>query len=331
MSCTSKRWQIMRILAAALLFALLPQDADVEALVARLGDDDIAVRDDASAKLRALPIESLPAMKAALRRADGDARARLQEITVDLERLDFERRHDAEQRARFLGTTNANEGATMTCAPKLRDDGIVLTTTLTPAAGLEFVWTVKEVVDEKGESVKVERCAVCSPRLVLACTKEPVRARVTGTRRWFSSYDVVFENPRSGDLKRIGGYTIEIAWPQIVITSNGPVASHVLTRTATEFAYDLRRQPEEMWVFGSSRCGIGRIVKGGSKEPPAGWCSCIKGPTPWAAPAVPTSTRHVIGSSGADQFAVSQVARIRFTFRKPVDEPFEAETVLVKP
>jgi hypothetical protein len=264
-----------------------------------------------------------------LDRASGDARSRLKEIVDDLERADAERIHDAKQRARWLKTTDACEGLTLTCAPRLRDEGTVIESQLAAATGLEVAWSVKDVVSEKGESVRVERCAVCSPRLVLAVTKEPVRVRLSGVRRWYSEYEVVFENPKNGDSKRVGDFTLDVEWPLVVITSKRPVAWDILPRTASQFSYDLKRPADDT---GGERGRFGgRTIFRGAQRAPAGWCSCLKGPTPWKEIEVPTVRRHTIEGSRADQFTVDQIARLRFTFRKPVEEPFALDGDLLKP
>lgn len=322
----------MRHLLLAVLLASPVQDPDLPALLANLNDDDITVRDDAQAALKRLTPASLPALKQALAKATGDARARLAEIVDLLDRTELERTHDAAQRARFLKTDRPDEGLTLLCTPAAKNDGIIVTTTLTPAPGLECSWTVTSAADEKGGAVKMERCGVCSPRLVFAATQEPVRLRVAGVRRWFSDYDVVFENPRNGESRRIGGFTLEIAWPHVVITSEKPVPAAVLTRTATSFAFDLRRPPSD--VIGSGGCcgcGRARIVRGGPKKEPPGWCPCANGPSAWKEAVVPMATRHAISGPMAEQAGIDQVARIRLTFRKPIEESFEIESALLKP
>ncbi len=319
------------LLFALSLGTLAPQDPDLNTLLANLNDDDITIRDEAAGALQRLPVSSLPDLKKALGRATGDARARLEEIVDLLDREGIERAHDAAQRTRFLKTDRSDEGLTLQCTSATKNDSLLLTTTLTPAAGLECSWTVKDAVDEKGNAVKLSRCGACTPRLVLAATKDPVRLRVAGVRRWFSDYDVVFENPRNGETRRVGGFTLEIAWPRLIITSDKPVAASVLTRTAASFTFDLRRPASDIiGAGGSCGCGRARIIRGGPRKEPPGWCACLNGPCEWKEPAVAMAMRHVITGSMADQVAIDHVARLRLTFRKPIEEPFEIESALLK-
>lgn len=90
----------MRLALTAVL--LLAQDPDVDRLVLRLGDNDLAVREEAAQALRELGSRAESALRRARESSDAEVRARAAELLVDLDRERAQQAARKEQRPRKL-------------------------------------------------------------------------------------------------------------------------------------------------------------------------------------------------------------------------------------
>lgn len=86
-------------LAAALL---LIQDPSADRLVLQLGDNDLAVREEAAKALRQLGLRAEPALRRARESSDAEVRARAAELLVDIDRERTQQAARKDQRARKL-------------------------------------------------------------------------------------------------------------------------------------------------------------------------------------------------------------------------------------
>jgi hypothetical protein len=87
---------------AVLLVVGLPQDAQIDAWIAELISVDPAVRAKAEASLIKEGAKALPALKLAFDSKNADLAARAKVVAAEIERLEFEKKHDATERPRRL-------------------------------------------------------------------------------------------------------------------------------------------------------------------------------------------------------------------------------------
>ena len=317
----------MRLALVLALCGLAFQDA-ADPRIEALDDESIAVREEAQDRLAREGAPVLPALRAA---ALGDSdRARRARIVIgrieDALRLADEARQDAACRDAALGAvaldgrlpSASTDGAAFFIVARPWKEGTVLETTISTPLQVDF--GIGAIVDGDGKELAIERCGACSPRLVYVPVSGPVRPILRGVRRWFSRYEVTFEAPADHDRRKVGDFTIEVAWPVLKITSERGWPAGTMARVASDFHYELK-------VFdgmGYGRCGGRNSCRGMRvvRQPP-GWCPCAAGPCPWSEPMVPLVRTTQSTNIGATHYRLDQIARITLQFFKPVEEAFE--------
>ncbi len=305
----------------ALVLLLLCQDRDPAAdLVDLLDVNDIAVRDDAQRRLRAMGPKALAALRKAPKSVETDA------LVADLERQAAEAKHDAGERRRQFGDTapTGDLGLTFESQP-YRGGRVIVTRT-----DKELRWRVGGAADDEGGKVRVETCKTCSPGLIFVASTRPVLLTLAGVRRWYSDYPIEFNEPRRGDRHRVGDFTIEVAWPRLLVTSGRPVDARAFARLSTGFVFELRTDVEAREGEERRPSGFRTICAG------TGWCRCDSGPKA-GAPETPMTTTGWIDREDSAvilprtddpaQYGVHEIAKITLTFRKPIEEPFEIEVL----
>ena len=308
--------------ALALVLLLLCQERDPAAdLVDLLDGNDIAVRDDAQRRLRAMGPKALAALKKAPKSAETDA------LIADLERQAAEAKHDADERHRQFPDGSPADDLGLAFESKPHGAGRVITT----RTSRELRWSVRSAADDEGNPVAIETCQVCSPAMIFVNSTRPVLLKLAGTRRWYSDYAVEFNEPRDGDRKRIGDFTIEVDWPRLSVTSSRPVDARAFSRLSAGFSFDLRATVDAR--EGKAPRRSGRLVRAAG----AGWCRCALGPQP-GKPEVPMTTTGWIDrdedavilpcTNDPAQYHVNEIAKISLTFHKPIEAPFEIEAVV---
>jgi hypothetical protein len=326
----------MPVLLVALLIPSAVQDTDeqISKLILQLSSDSAEVRAKAEAALVALGPKAIPA----LRKAGAPGRG----VLAEIERLEIEKTKDAENRKKFFPYWDSRgeiqntyrfevEGGRYKAAVYEDKGGLALYTAF-HAYPTEFDFDVVHVLDSNGKPLEIERCAVCSPTWVHVKTGGPVKVKYAGVRRWFSEYDVAFENPKEGDQKRIGDFTLTVRWPEVIIASSRAWSNTAPFKLISAFVFE-NKDPEKT----PKPAGGGGGGRYGGKFPPkhTSWCMCEGGPKPpkKAEPLPPFA--HAVGYLYADMKGLvmpelKDVARIQLTFQKPVEERFESETKELK-
>jgi len=151
-------------------------------------------------------------------------------------------------------------------------------------------------------------------------TSGPIFPRIRGTHLWYSTSPILFKAPKTGDERRVGDFTIRVDWPHLRVT-----CGHDWSREALEAAggtFDVKVKGGDApapvgQMSGSSFSGGGRFQGGRRKY----WCDCSEGPRPIAARPQKEAIRElqVVG----ERYALDPVEEIRYTFRKPLVEPFD--------
>jgi hypothetical protein len=323
------------MIALLVAVGLSLQDPDeLGRLAAALGADAVEERDRARARLLEVGEPALPALRPLAEAADAELRLRARFLIETIERRAAERRHDeAQRRVVFREGPPAPTGEEV--RHSVRTEGALFVFGRKPFGGHAVAYTgrraikdirvefrVAKAADPAGRDVEVEACGRCSPGMVLVKTAGPFRLRLQGVRTWFSPYEIVFESPKLGDFRKVGDATIRVAWPDLAVRSERGWPPAVLSSIGDEFRFELLpgRERVETLDFVSDKPFRGI----GSTEPPAGWCYCVKGPSPVRPPPPRETELRVVG--GGEGTPLEDVARIRYTFRKPVEEPFEVES-----
>lgn len=228
---------------ALLLALLLCQDpaADIDRLVLDLAHDLIEVREHAQARLLAIGTPGVSALRKALDSSDAEVRLRAAILLEIVERTSRERPHDEDQLQALLllrrtpeeerrPGSGATKGARFDLQATSFEGGWIVSIRAMnylarrsdegPGRG-RLRFDVRGITGSDGRVLAVERCGRCSPAKVYV--KEaagPFKVRLTGTQVWFSPYHIEFQNPQDGRRKRIGDFTIEVAWPVLRVTSD---------------------------------------------------------------------------------------------------------------
>jgi hypothetical protein len=223
---------MLRLLLTALL---APQNADLDRLVEDLGAESLEVRERATDLLESRGAAVTPTLQTALRHDDLEVRCRARDILFRLEPsflleelkksqrpaqtpLLAEPRDDGPDRRRVeVGIFRFERRFWM---EKGIVTGTILTTTWEPPGEASVRWTAEAVL--AGCEIPVERCSLHSPHLLFvpAETTDPCRIRISGTRSWTCRVPVTFRNPKMGDVRRIGPYTVTLQWPSLRVSAD---------------------------------------------------------------------------------------------------------------
>jgi len=291
------------MLAAAML-ALLQCDA--ERWIRALDDDRIEVRDSARRALTSMGESVLSRLVAARACGDGERRARLDAVLAEFGWSDAARRKalylDAPAlelpgpTARTEGVTFAFEGCRLAgwTLVAIRDYAVI--------EG-EVEWTVAEVVDEAGRAVPFR----LRHGVVAARAGGALRVRLRGTRTWLSPMEVTFDDVRREGRKRIGGFTVEVRWPSVRIEAPRDYPESLLTRTCD--SVETQEERAAYWVRFAAPGADAFITDVRRSE-------------------ARSARYHALRFNGAECVFPR---RLRLTFHRPVDEPFEVESPLLLP
>ena len=327
------------------LAILQDPNPEIERAILGLSNDSAEVRARAEATLMALGGKAIPA----LRRASGDVGARTREnaqrILAEIERVEFEKPRDAENRKKIFARGEfretpewrklyplQTEGADYRWSARSLGGGLVVTSSFFPTYLVDLDYGFHSATDKEGKELVVERCGTCSPEWVFVAHPGPVKLKFTGTRRWYSDLPMRFTNPKDGDRLRVGDFVVTVKWPKLEVVPLKPCAETVAKKTTTTFEFELKNPPEPIDTMGVGGGGGGGGRYGGrfggrSKIPytRVNWCSCLDGPKPVAKEKAEVKTisswmieRNVIGEDMPE--TVNEVASISFTFSKPIEE-----------
>lgn len=334
------------ILSAVLAVPAFQDSSELDRLIASLASDSMEAREKAVDRLVELGPGSLPALRKAAGSGDPEVRARAMAAINDIERLERERLHDVSEKERLLGKRREESdqkaekepGALFTGAARFElstrpfHGNVVLYTFAVNYMYVEQRWEdipfdVVEVKDKDGKLLDLERCGRCSPGTILVRNAAgPLRAHVKGTQRWYSEYQVEFKDPRNGDRKSVGEFSIQVEWPNLKVTSRRGWPKDVMGRVGSHFSFDVHEgvlQPIGILVGGGNGGHFGGVFSS------QWWCACKGGPSPVKEKPKPELIR-TFDVLGGDGYTLDQVKSITYSFFKPMEEPVEF-TVEVPP
>ena len=336
----------MRALIVICLAGLpIPQDStqEIDQAIRSLSDSSLEAREKAEALLVKLGPKALPAVRKALEADDIETRHRAKRILAELERPELEKKHDEANRKKIFKPADASddlsavikdlypltiEGARYYNKAKVFEGGLVISTRFFEEASVALEFDIRSVTTKDGKPLQIERCGRCSPEMVYVRDAGPIRAKVSGIRKWHSEYDVEFNDPKDGHQKRIGDFVITIKWPELEIACPRGYPVDIQNRICRFFDYRLKEPAHfDTMGIGGGGGGGGRYGGrfGGKKK---WWCSCADGPKPVEkkdevkAPSLWRVIYQVIGS-GIDP--LDRIAAVTLKFSKPIEEPFEAD------
>lgn len=331
-------WSLLLIILAA------AQDAEVDRLVARLGDDAPAAREEAERKLIEKGERALPALRRALESADPEVRARAQTAVA---RIEEDAAHMALQRQQRPGKivvsagdhteipSNAavTDGArfTFACRPWPAEGpraGTIIETTALKYLDGNLEWEVAALTTGRG----VETCDRHSPDLVYAPGEWRTGAgvQVKGLRRWYCDIPMRFDDPRDGDRRHAGPYTLVVRWPSIVVETDTPVSTWILPQMLSTSDITITfKEPEASGRYGSRLGGKRNSIARGP-TPVYAWCGCAGQPAKETRKPPPMSREHAVKDPLRIYPAIEKVASISLTFHRPVEEPFEVTSPALK-
>ncbi|MBV8880205.1 MAG: HEAT repeat domain-containing protein [Planctomycetaceae bacterium] len=322
-----------------LLLLLLPQDSD---LVEQLGDPDPKVREHAMSALAARGSAIRGELLQARRHRDPEVRGRALDLLcrfdpdLALERLIRLQRGTKltflprEGRELPPGTA-VTDGARFwfsrrPWAPKGEVLGTVLETADEPRLEGFVQWTVASVRSKR--DLPVETCATHSPLRVYVPGASPEQLVVTlkGTRHWRCEVPLEFKDPAEGDSQRLGGYTLTLKWPTIVVKADRPTLQTELTAALlTEEIQGELKPGRKRDRFGGRRTLVARSACGVRAVEDPAWCGCSGGPRPGSRAPLPTVQDAEV-STGLGSNPIDDYARISLLFHLPVEEAFEVSS-----
>ena len=329
---------IRSLFALALLFA---QEGELERLLQGLGDPDAAVREKASDALAARGLEARDALLKGREIRDPEIRARATQLLMRIDpdfRFRCLREVQRPLRFRFLAdaTNDAPQRSSIIDGAKFTfsrrawgpgDDavGTLLETVLESGLEGDLEWSIVGFCGKR--MLPVETCDVHSPRLVYLPDPKPGPGSIViqGVRRWRCDVPLDFKDPVDGQTLRAGPFTVKVAWPCVVVTSDSPLASSVLTRTLGPEDIRCTLRPGINRFGGRTnlvaRFGCGLGVR--DSEPKA-WCGCTKQPAKF--PKAPVERIQELRVSPSGSPKLDELASISLTLHVPVEEPFEVSS-----
>ena len=335
----------LRLIAAALACFTIIQDpaADIDRAILQLSNDDPQVRAKAETALLAFGPKAIPALREAYGATNSRTRGAACRLFARIDRIEFEKFHDAENRKKVMTPSNSGENQNRypfevqggRYKPAVYSDkgGLAISTVFSGFL-THFEFDIVGVTEGAGKPLVLERCGQCSPQWVHVMSSGPVRVKYSVTRRWFSDYELSFVNPKDGDQLQVGDFTITVKWPELELTSKRPFAETSLRSYALHYWFE-HKDPEK--TPKSSPGGGGRYGgRFGGRPEHTTWCMCEGGPKPVGKPKVEMSTLRRIKYALADVEGlvmperVDDVAVIRLSFSKPIEETFELESPEIK-
>lgn len=341
---------MIRLIPAVALVALLgAQDpSEPDRLVGELGSQSAPAREKAENRLVELGEKAIPALKKAAAGADPEVRARATAALEDIDRLAGERKHDQEVRAELQKKSGMAEerekkqgfwqlawtgGAVFRFSVLPWKGGLVLSTHFRnylaerPEEGLsDLRFDVAGASDKDAKELGIDRCGLCSPfDVYVRETSGPIKVHLKGVHRWWSLTKLEFPDPKQGDRKKVGDFTVEIDWPTIKVTSRKPYPKELLARVCSDFGYDVKPGVQSLArLFDNMGVGVGG--GGGGRRGGRGdsWCHCKDGPKPVVEPPAAEQASEFVMKKGRGLMNdLGDVAQIRVWIRKPIDEPID--------
>lgn len=334
-------------LFVVLALILQDQTAEIERLIAALSEESVEARVEAEERLIELGSKALPALRKVAAGAGDETRARAVGAITEIVRLEEERIRDEAEKARLIQANRTKEdearekepGQTVAGGSRFGlwtrpyKGGLVLRTHvadylrqdahrwLSLARTRDIAFDVVSVTGGDGKELALERCGRCSPESIyVRDTAGPLRVRAKGKRLWFSAYEIEFPDPKNGDRKKVGHFTIGVEWPKLKVTSRREWPKDVMERVGKDFTFELK--PEAL--FKPSFDVIGGGAGGGGRYGTVrGWCSCPKGPQPVVPGPKPEMVREVYAEHGVGRYRLENVAKINYWFYKPIEAPFD--------
>jgi hypothetical protein len=330
---------MMKTLVAALLCLAAMQEAqdDISRTIEQLSDEDPQVCASAEATLTKLGLKAFPALYEASKSASSRKRQTLRRIMTKVDRIEFEKIHDAETRKELENPSTdgafrksyplAVEGGGCKAAVYEDKGGLAISTEFSSHPAW-FTFDIVNVKDSAEKPLEVKRCGECSPGWAHVMNPGPVRVKYSVTRIWYSEYELEFESPKNGDQRRVGDFVITVKWPDLELTSHRPFAETNLKSNALAFWFDHKDPDRTPHITGGGRYG-GRFA---NRPRHTTWCMCKEGPKPVEKrPAERVTSRRIKyalkdGEGVVIPDNVEDVALIRWTFSKPIEERFELES-----
>jgi len=329
----------MRLAWTLGLLALIGRQdpAEVDRQIAALASESVETRQKAEDRLIELGAGALPALRKAAAGADLEVRSRAQSAIAEIERLDRERRFDAAEKERLLaewrkenekkepGSVTVGAAQFACSAKKPFRTGLVLHTFATNCLYVRGHWEdpafdVVSVEDKGGKKLDLERCGQCSPRTILVKeTAGPLLVRIQGVHRWYSTYKVDFKEPKNGDEKKIGDFTLRVAWPLLKVTSRREWPKDVMKKVGDSFTFEVKKGVLEPMGVGIGGGGGGAFS---GRFSPDWWCSCKGGAVPVVEKPKPELVR-TLDAAGGEGYRLEQVTEIHYTFYKPIEEAID--------
>lgn len=209
--------------------------------------------------------------------------------------------------------------------------GTIFQTQFTRAFEGDVRWSIASVNTDR--PLTVETCAIHSPRKVYVAQPDLADPRVTikGTRLWFCTTPVKFQEPKGGDVWRMGPCRLTVEWPFVRVRMDKPLERDLLQKTLKsediQFQAKLPRDHDLMGV-GIGGGGGGRF--GGRFGGKVAWCGCAGQPstTPPAPP--PMDTELTVEVRFGNLYTIQEIKSISIAFHKPVEDAFEVTTPALK-
>jgi hypothetical protein len=202
--------------------------------------------------------------------------------------------------------------------------GTIFETEVRTAFDGEVRWSVASVNTDR--PLTVETCAIHSPQKVYVPAADLAEPRVTvkGTRLWFCSTPIEFQDPRNGAFWRMGACQVSVEWPFIRVRMDNPMKVSLLTKTLT--SKDIRFKAKvirdhDMMGVGVGGGGGGRY--GGRFGTKSAWCGCADRPSTTPPQSPPMDTELTVEVDFGKLYTIEQIQSISITFHKPVEDGFE--------
>ncbi len=191
-------------------------------------------------------------------------------------------------------------------------------------------WNVR-LRKSKGVTGTLGTCRIHSPQCVLLPAAEkglPV-VEVFGTLYFHEPKHVrLVHGPDGWDVARIGGYTLKITWPQVVLVSKRPRIMQVLQAALPERSISIIRQAgipdrdpnRNIGLAG----GAGGRVRARRNPKRIQWCGCWKGEKiePYTGPNHPRASQISVPIPLAALYEESEVAAVEIEFGMPKKKSF---------